>query len=92
MSNQYSYLAIESSKNGKGVTVYGYGTYPRYSVLAGQTRKVFLDQFDSVEQAKAAYPKAKQGAGYIVSSDPLGPLAPDWFDPAAAGEQWNDDY
>lgn len=39
--------------------VYGYGVYERSSVLAGQSRRVFIDSFDSLETAKAAYPKAQ---------------------------------
>jgi len=39
--------------------VYEYSTYPRSSVLAGQQRRVFLDSFDTQEQAEAAYPQAK---------------------------------
>ncbi len=45
--------------------VYKYDTYPRSSVLAGQQRRVFMDSFDTEEQALAAYPKAKRtGCGY----------------------------
>lgn len=32
-------------------TLYGHGTYPRSSVLAGQHKRVFLDSFDSPEEA-----------------------------------------
>lgn len=42
--------------------VYEYGVYPRSSVLAGQSRRSFLDAFDSVEAALAAYPDAEGGA------------------------------
>lgn len=41
------------------VAVYEYGVYPRSSVLAGQTKRVFLDSFDSLEEAKKAYPTAR---------------------------------
>jgi hypothetical protein len=45
--------------------VYKYDTFPRGSVLAGQTRRVFLDQFDSEEEAKQKYPGAPVcGPGY----------------------------
>lgn len=46
--------------------VYGYGRYPRHSVLAGQTRRTFLDSFKTLEEAQAAYPQAKvvRGSGY----------------------------
>jgi hypothetical protein len=39
-------------------TVYEHSTYPRSSVLAGQHRRVWMDDFDTLEEAKAAYPKA----------------------------------
>ena len=41
------------------VTVYEYGVYPSSSVLAGQTSRSFVDSFDSVEEAQAAYPDAE---------------------------------
>jgi len=41
------------------VVVYGWGTYPRYSVLAGQPRKVFLDHFPTMAAAEEAYPGVK---------------------------------
>ncbi len=34
------------------------GVYPAHSVLAGQTMIKFVDMFDTVEQAQAAYPQA----------------------------------
>lgn len=45
--------------------VYQYDEHPRGSVLEGQTRRRFLDSFDTLEEAKAKYPDAKQsGCGY----------------------------
>ncbi len=44
--------------------VYGWNTYERSSVLAGQPRKVWLDAFDTMELALAKYPAA-------VASHPL---------------------
>lgn len=41
--------------------VYDFGTYPRSSVLAGQTRKSFVDAFDTEAEAIAAYPTASIG-------------------------------
>jgi hypothetical protein len=38
--------------------VYAYDEYPRSSVLAGQQRRSFIDSFDTLEEAKAAYPAA----------------------------------
>ena len=39
--------------------VYEYSIYPRSSVLAGQTRRVFLDSFTTLEEAKKEYPEAE---------------------------------
>jgi hypothetical protein len=40
--------------------VYEYGVYPRSSVLSGRTRRVFLDSFETLEEARAAYPNADE--------------------------------
>ncbi len=39
-------------------TVYEHGTYERGSVLAGQSRRIWLDDFDTLEEAVIAYPDA----------------------------------
>ena len=52
---------IERAKYGSGYSVYEFGVYPRSSVLAGQTRKQFIDGFDTLEEAQAAYPDADVG-------------------------------
>jgi len=45
--------------------VYEYSTYPSHSVLAGQQRRVFLDSFETLEEAKKEYPTADvSGCGY----------------------------
>jgi len=49
---------IEPAKYGEGVSVYEFGRYPRSSVLAGQTKKQYLDGFDTVEEAQEAFPRA----------------------------------
>ena len=41
-----------------GFTVFTIGVYERSSVLAGQNRKCFVDGFEDVEAALAAYPGA----------------------------------
>lgn len=51
---------IENGKHG-GFSVYEFGEYPKSSVLAGQTCKRFVDNFDTVEEAQASYPKADLG-------------------------------
>jgi hypothetical protein len=52
---------IERSKYDDGYSVYEWGVYPRSSVLAGQDRKQWIDGFDTLEEAQAAYPDADVG-------------------------------
>ena len=63
--------------------VYEYGTYPRSSVLAGQEKRMFLDSFDTIEEARKAYPGADEtGCQYKAPSlDHL---------PDEDGLSWND--
>jgi len=53
---------IEKAKYGSGFSVYEFGVYEASSVLAGQAKKSFVDSFDTVEEAKAAFPDAVEGA------------------------------
>lgn len=70
--------------------VYRYDVYPDSSVLAGQERRTFLDSFPTLAEAKAAYPGAREsGCGYRNIEIPRTP--PAWFDPANAGESWEDE-
>lgn len=39
-------------------TVYEHGEYERGSVLEGQSRRVWLDDFETLEEAVIAYPDA----------------------------------
>jgi hypothetical protein len=39
-------------------TVYEHGEYERGSVLEGQNRRVWLDDFETLEEAQKAYPEA----------------------------------
>jgi hypothetical protein len=60
-TSKFNYITYEwRGENGykPRVCVHGWDVYPRYSVLAGQERKVFLDSFDTEEEARAAYPMA----------------------------------
>lgn len=58
MPRDYDYYKLRAGSRG-GVDVLGFGTYPDSSVLAGQTMKVFIDNFPTEEEAKAAYPQAE---------------------------------
>lgn len=46
--------------------VYEYSLHPRSSVLAGRERRVFYDDFDTLEEAQAAYPRAA-----VLISEPV---------------------
>lgn len=50
--------------------VYKYDTYPRHSVLAGQQRRTFLETFETLEEAQAAYPKAVYHEGACGYREP----------------------
>jgi hypothetical protein len=73
--------------------VYAYSEYPESSVLAGQTKRSFVDSFDTLAEAQKTYPAAtwngEGGSGYTPLVLPDTP--PDWFDPANAGEVWHED-
>lgn len=89
MSEKFDYYTIEPDREG-GVNVYGHGVYEESSVLAGQHRRVFLDAFSTQEEAEIKYPNAEFACPdrrYAVMPE----CAPDWFDPAAAGETWHED-
>jgi hypothetical protein len=69
--------------------VYKYDVYPRSSVLGGQPRRTFLDECQTLEEAKAKYPKAKEfGSCYMP---PPVMHRPSWFDEMDAGEHWSED-
>lgn len=61
-----SYFTIEQGSRGATYqnsadtfTVYEISRYGRGSVLAGQQRRVWCDDFPSLAQAQAAYPQAR---------------------------------
>lgn len=72
--------------------VYKYDVYPESSVLAGQERRTFKGEYDTLEEAQHEHPEAEwngEGCGYREVFIPH--TAPDWFDPDAAGEVWDDE-
>jgi hypothetical protein len=75
------------------VWLWGYGTYGRGSVLAGQYRQSRLEAFDSLEEAKKAYPRVKvrdDGTGNLPASwvTSVSDVPPPGFSEADAGERW----
>ena len=53
----YKRYTLEQKNN--VFVVYGWDQYPRYSVLAGQSRKTYLHTFDTEEEALTQFPDAK---------------------------------
>ena len=93
MTTKFDYTVITANPhphlNPQPIAVYGIGTYERSSVLAGQTMRVFLDSFDSIEDARAAFPDADEGGLPPRAEVPRNP--PPDFDPLDAGEVWSED-
>jgi hypothetical protein len=70
--------------------VYEISTYGRSSVLAGQTRKVFLDSFRAYDDAAQAYPEAEPG--YCHPNNTVAHLpGPDDYEPGGAWPDYFDD-
>jgi hypothetical protein len=51
-------------------TVYKYSIYDESSVLAGQTRRQWIDDFDTLEEARAAYPEAEVQVSHSLYRPP----------------------
>jgi hypothetical protein len=60
---KYGHYTIEPANSAYGeesaVVVYGWGRYGRSSVLSGQRKKVYLDQYESTAEALQFYPDAE---------------------------------
>jgi hypothetical protein len=70
------------------------GVYERSSVLAGQYRRTVIHhEFTTPEEAKAYCPTATITEHCTARSTATLPSCPEpWFNPADAGERWEDDY
>lgn len=65
-------------------SVHGWGVYPDSSVLAGQPMKVFIDSFDTREQALECYPMATDSSKWTEPTVSLNHL-PGEDDPVPGG-------
>lgn len=74
----------------KSFAVYGHGIYENTSVLAGQYRRCFIDNFNTIEEAQKAYPDADE-SGSTKINIPMSDCPPSDFDPADAGEVWHEE-
>lgn len=60
-------------RHGK-IVVHSWGVWPSYSVLAGQDKKSYVAQFDTVEEAEAAYPEATPSHPMLQAGNHFGHL------------------
>jgi hypothetical protein len=81
---KYDYYTISHARQGDGFTVYGWGTYPRSSVLAGQPMKVYIQSFPTFELAQQAYPGAQMSSKWTEPQVSLSHL-PGEDDPVPGG-------
>jgi hypothetical protein len=72
--SDFDYITVEVSRGSTygpaddaPFAVYGYGEYESWSVLAGQTRRVWLGAFPSIDAALAEFPDAEvvEGSLYV---------------------------
>lgn len=61
MEKRIEYPCVGLTYNYDKYGVYEYDEHPESSVLAGQVRRVFLDSFDTEDEAAIAYPDAERG-------------------------------
>lgn len=92
---QVDELALVEEPDGSA-ELWGYGEYGPTSVLAGQFRRVFIDSWESLDAAKASFAEtdlARLSTVEVNIPAEVPHTAPEWFDPADAGEAWGEnDY
>ncbi len=57
---KYKYITYDDQYSKPQFVVKGVGTYEPSSVLAGQDKIVFLDSFDTLQEAQDAFPMADE--------------------------------
>lgn len=71
--------------------VYTYDQWPSSSVMAGQSRRTYIHEYKTLEEAQAEHPDAILLQASYVPPPPVPHTEPGWFDPMDAGEQWAED-
>jgi hypothetical protein len=90
---EFDYFTISHAKHGEGFDVHGWGTYARSSVLAGQPRKAWIESYETLEAAQAAYPGASMSSKWIEPQVSLSHLPdPDLPDPMGDDEEASEGY
>jgi|APSaa5957512535_1039671.scaffolds.fasta_scaffold66892_1 hypothetical protein len=87
-------ITVEEKPGTMGVTVYEWSKYPPSSVLAGQHRKKYLDQFRTWEEALDSYPEGIV-TGYNPPAEVPRQAPPGYYSGNGgfynAGEYWSED-
>ena len=84
---------VEPWRQGGFYKVVEHSVYEGGSVLEGLPKRTFIDSFLTLDEAVAAHPTAEiLSHSTKEQGNPLPHTAPDWFDPAYAGERWDEDY
>lgn len=92
MSERFiEFPAVHNTFTEEAYGVFEYGTYEDWSVLAGQEMRSCLGTFVTREEAQIAFPDATYTEGSAFVDRPIPKTPPEWFDPDAIGERWNDD-
>ncbi len=91
MDTYIEFPSVHNTFTTEAYGVFEYGTYPRGTVLEGQERRSCLGEYKTLIEAQADHPGAiwANGSGYREIPIPVNP--PEWFDPADAGESWDND-
>lgn len=85
----FDYYTLRHSRRG-GIDVLGWSTYERGSVLEGQPKRVWLDHFETIEEAQQAYPQASTFSNAWTEPQVSLSHLPGEDDPAPGGA-WPDD-
>ena len=94
------YTIQRCGPDGSSWVVYGHGSYEPGSVLEGQPRRVAVGYYDTLDDARLAYPRAdlvwagdrRRRGRSLADLSGLSKALPEWFDHGACGERWDDDY
>jgi len=95
MSNNYDYFTMTQDEVYDSWNVYGWSTYEPNSVLAGQPKKVFLESYETPEEAERNYPGVKPSNKWTEPEVSVGPAPANYYSSDGgfydAGEYWSEE-
>jgi hypothetical protein len=83
--------AVEDRRHGDFNVYVSHTNKDRGSVREGLYDTIMIDSVPTFEEAEIKYPGIYLAEGK-QEPDQMSSSPPDWFDPYAAGERWDDDY